>query len=155
MISGRIRKSKIKLRSGSETLIYILRYRIDRGDSSEPLKEFQPTFDFFIRDQLYTTTVQPRSPANLYYASCYQKLTDCLDTQYNNPLEFATEMLYIFCYIHKEINTYIFMVREAAKKRSFFSGPATKRGGGVSALSLRKNTVFKALKKFLKIYCGH
>ena len=32
--------------------------------------------------------------------------------------------------------------REAAKNRSFFSGPATERGEGVRAWPLRKNTVF-------------
>ena len=37
-------------------------------------------------------------------------------------------------------------LREATKK-SFFSGPATKRGGGVRDWPLRKRTFFEALKK--------
>ena len=41
-------------------------------------------------------------------------------------------------------------LREAAKKSVFFIGPATKRGRGVRAWPLRKNTFFEALKKILE-----
>ena len=39
-----------------------------------------------------------------------------------------------------------------AAQKVFFSGPATKRGGGGRGSPLRKKTVFKALKKIKEIF---
>ena len=45
------------------------------------------------------------------------------------------------------------IAKESRKKnRSFFSGLATKRGGGVMAWPLRKKTFFEALKKFWNFF---